>query len=95
MIERYAFITNENHALHVNDKWPDAIFVGDSYRMVQFTDKDEPDLIDYIESIGFKAKHLNVSETISSMKGKLLGPFVCNHYDASLVVGNFNSSGEI
>ena len=96
MIEKYAFITNENYELHSTSMWPSAIAVGAKYRMVQFTDKDEPDLIDYIESLGFAAKYLDGESTISSLNNGDLGPFVCNHLDASLVVHYFNeNSGEM
>lgn len=89
-MEKYAFITNENHALHVKSKWPDAISIGNNYRMVQFAGSDEPELIALAESLGFAVKRLSLADTILVMDNLNLGPFICTHEQAVGVVNYFN-----
>jgi len=90
LIEKYAFITNENHSLHSESSWPRAISVGNDFKMVQFTNEDETNLIKFIESLGFTAKYLSGDEIIKQMNAKSLGPFVCDIADAIHVVSFFN-----
>ena len=90
MIERYAFISNENYEIYAMDRWPDAINVGENYKMVQFIDTIEPDLIDYIESLGFTAKYPTAPEAIIAIDKGLSGPFVSDRAIAGDIVNYFN-----
>ena len=94
MIERYAFITNKNHREYVEVRWPDAIKVGGDYRMIQFTDTEEPDLMDYIKSLGLTPKNLTDLEVISSMSLGALGPYVADRASAGFIVDYFNPTVE-
>lgn len=89
-IEEYAFITNENYDLYAADKWPDAIPVGDNYKMIQFSSDDEGYLISWVESLGFTVNNFNGEKTIEEMNSVKLGPFLCDHKAATKVVHYFN-----
>jgi hypothetical protein len=90
MIEKYAFITNENYELHVQSIWPNAITVGENYRMIQFSENEEAGLISMAESLGFTCKNISAEYMIDEMESVNNGPFKCSHADASIVVTHFN-----
>ena len=95
MIEKYAFITNENYYLYAVNEWPYAISVGDNYKMVQFAYIEEQQLTDFVLSIGFECQHIQGDEIIEGMENLKRGPFVCDYQDASMVVHHFNPRTEI
>ncbi len=94
MIEKYAFITNENHTLHVTGKWPDAISVGNNYKMVQFADINEAQLEQWVNELGYQCKDLDAPTMIAEMEQLKEGPFNSNHADAVTVVNHFRPPQE-
>jgi hypothetical protein len=92
--EGYAFITNQGWFDHLSDMYPDAIEVGDSYRMIQYCMKDEQGLIDLSDSLGFEAKRFSSQNTITSMELGSLGPFIVYGDDVHTVVDHFNQAEE-
>ncbi|NRA49472.1 MAG: hypothetical protein HRU12_10105 [Phaeodactylibacter sp.] len=90
MIEMYAFITEVNSKAYVESKWPEAIKVGEKHRMVQFTNIDQPKLLEHIESLGCAAKlEYTAEDIIQAMTSEQLGPYVCDIVAARKVVNHF------
>lgn len=94
MIEKYAFITNNNYDTHGRALWPHAISVGDNYKMVQYASINQEQLNAWVESLGFESKYLNAADTITAMEANEPGPFNCNHSTAIEVVEYFTPALE-
>lgn len=92
--EGYAFITEQGWTDHLSEKFPDAIVAGGLFRMIQYHIKDEQELIDLSDSLGFEAKRLSAQDTIAAMELGSLGPFICYGSDVHKVVDHFNPAEE-
>lgn len=100
LIEKYAFITNASYALH-GANWPDAISIGDNYKLIQYTYEgindplDEEALQAFVDSIGAIAKHeFDSSTLIPKMELGQEGPFVCYIGVCREVINHFNPPQE-
>ena len=94
MIEKYAFITNNNYDEHAQIMWPNAISVGANYKMVQFADINEARLEVWVDSLGGDCKVLSASAMIAEMELVLDGPFNSNYANAADVLYYFNPAPE-
>ena len=88
--EGYAFITNQGWTDHLQDRFPDAISVGDNYRMIQFVRADERGMVEFAEVIGISEKRLSADQTVSAMEALQQGLFIVYGDDVHRVVDHFN-----
>jgi len=96
LIEKYAFITNASYELH-GSNWPNAVSVGDNYKLIQYTYQgindplDEEALQDFVDSIGAIAKHeFDSTALIPKMETGQEGPFVCFIDVCREIINHFN-----
>ncbi|HDZ9327780.1 TPA: hypothetical protein RUZ39_001680 [Vibrio cholerae] len=90
MYQVYAFLTLAGWQQLAAEQWPHAVDVGSNYKLIVFTNEQEPKLEALAISHGFKVKRLTAVRTINAMAASAVGPFVCSYDIAQKVVQHFS-----